>query len=198
MQPLLAFIGTAPPANIDGLKAKERPFTSPLLVRMLYPSGWLVSTPNITENGEAGNIGANNFVKGDSANFAALPLPKGEDLSTLSKDYYKGWLSSQMTSDVFEDVKVKKVRTVKQADGTELALIDFGYSLITRAGFTVNRQGVAGATVADNAVVGVVTATTTLRYKELAEQLLMTADSFRAYPVKEPSFDTNQSTLSMR
>jgi hypothetical protein len=197
MSPLVAYIGTATPANIDGLKSKERAFSSPLLVRCLYPFGWLVETPNITDNGEAGNIGANNYVKGDSANFASVQLPKGEQLSTLGKEFFKGWLSSQMTSDVFEDVKVKKIRPVKQADGTEMLLIDFGYTLITRAGFTVIRQGVAGATVADGAVVGIVTATTTQRYKELSEQLQLTADSFRAYPVKEPTFDTNGSTLSM-
>ena len=71
---------------------------SQLLVRFVYPSGWLVETPSITENGEAGNIGANNYIKGDSANFAALPLPKGETLETLAKnkEYFKGWLSSQM------------------------------------------------------------------------------------------------------
>ena len=95
MSPLVAFIGTAQPANIDGQKVKSRPFKSPLLVRFLYPFGWLVDLPNITDNGEAGNIGANNYVKGDSANFASLELPKGEQLSTLKKEFFKGWLSSQ-------------------------------------------------------------------------------------------------------
>ena len=69
-----------------------------------------------------------------------------------------------------------------------IIFIDFGYTLLTRAGFTVLRQGVAQAQVADGAVVGIVTATTALRYKELAEQLEKMADSFRAYPVKAPAF----------
>ena len=154
----------------------------------MFPSGWLVETPTITENGEAGNIGANNYVKGDSANFAALPLPPGQKLDTLSKEFFKGWLSSQMAGDVFEDVKVKKIKEVTQPDGTQMLKIDFGYTLLTRAGFTVLRQGVAQAQVADGAVVGIVTATTALRYKELAEQLEKMADSFRAYPVKAPAF----------
>jgi len=169
--PLVQYIGSAPPANIDGSKSKSRAFSSTLLVRFLYPTGWLVESPSIDENGEAGNIGANNYVKGDSANFAAVQLPKDEKLTTLPKEFWKGWLSSQMSTDVFEDIKVKKLKTVVQPDGTEMQIIDFSYTLLTRAGFTVLRQGVAGAMIADNTVVGVVAATTALRYKELAEKL---------------------------
>jgi hypothetical protein len=131
--PLVQFIGFDKPANIDGFKAKERAFQSPLLVRFLYPSGWLVESPSVTENGEAGNIGANNYIKGDSATFAAAPLPSGEKLTTLSKPFFQSWLSSQMTKDVFEDVKVKKISTVTQPDGTEMLIISFGYTLLTRA-----------------------------------------------------------------
>ena len=112
--PLVQYIGTAPPANIDGTNVKTRAFDSTLLVRFLYPSTWLVETPTITENGEAGNIGANNYIKGDSANFASLPLPKDEKLTTLGKPFFQGWLSSQMSKDVYEDVKVKKLKPVTQ------------------------------------------------------------------------------------
>ena len=72
-----------------------------------------------------------------------------------------------MSNDVYEDVKVKKIRPVTQADGTEMLKIDFSYTLLTRAGFTVNRKGIAGAVVADKAVVGLVAATTELRFKDL-------------------------------
>ena len=186
--PLLEYIGTAQPANIDGLKARERAFKSTLLVRFQYPSGWLPSAPSITENGEAGNVGANNFIKGDSATFAALPLPKGKQLDELNKEFFKTWLTSQMANDVFEDVKVKKIRPVKQADGTEMVFVDFGYTLLTRAGFTVLRQGMASAMVTNDAVVGIVVATTQLRYKELADQIEVCTDSFRAYQVSTPAF----------
>ena len=87
--PLVQYIGSAPPANIDGSKSKSRAFSSTLLVRFLYPTGWLVESPSIDENGEAGNIGANNYVKGDSANFAAVQLPKDEKLTTLPKEFWK-------------------------------------------------------------------------------------------------------------
>ena len=66
MSPLMKYIGTASPANIDGQKVKERTFKEILLVRWLYPNGWLITSPDITENGEAGTLGANNFIKGDS------------------------------------------------------------------------------------------------------------------------------------
>lgn len=167
---------------------RNRAFSSTLLVRFLYPSGWLVEAPTITENGEAGKIAANNYLKGDSASFAALPLAKGESLASLNKEFFKEWLSSQMSNDVYEDIKVKKIRPVKQADGTEMLIIEFGYTLLTRAGFTVLRQGVASAMIANDAVVGVVAATTALRYKELSDSLNTCADSFRAYQVATPAF----------
>lgn len=72
--PLIQYIGTAPPANLDGLKVKSRGFKDTLLVQFVYPSGWILETPSIDENGEAGNIGANNYVKGDSCNFAGERL----------------------------------------------------------------------------------------------------------------------------
>ena len=163
------------------------PCASQLLVRFLYPSGWLVETPTITENGEAGNIGANNYVKGDSANFASLPVPRGKTLDALDKEFFKNWLSSQMANDVYEDVKVKKIRQVTQPDGTEMLKVDFGYTLLTRAGFTVLRQGIASAMITNDAVVGIVSATTQLRYKELSASFETMADSFRAYTVKAPA-----------
>jgi len=93
-----------------------------------------------------------------------------------------------MSNDVYEDVKVKKIRPVTQPDGTEMLKVDFSYTLLTRAGFTVLRQGIASATIANDAVVGIVSATTTLRYKELSAQFETMADSFRAYQVKPPAF----------
>merc|ERR1719387_126675 len=99
LSPLVGYLGTAPPANIDGQKVKERAYNSVLLVRFLYPSGWLVAKPDITENGEAGTLGANNFIEGDSAVFTALPL-KGKALKDQPKEFFADLLSAQMTNDV--------------------------------------------------------------------------------------------------
>jgi hypothetical protein len=214
-----------------------------LLVRFLYPSGWLVEVPSVSDNGEAGNIGANNYGKGDGANFAALPY-KGGSIGSLEKDkeFWKTFLSSQMSKDVYaprprpsehhpplrrmnalstpmlpayrlpprplrlalsptvgfgasraprsyEDVKIKKLRVVTQDDGQEMIKLDFAYTLLTRAGFTVERKGKASALVTNEAVVGLITATTALRYKELETQLDTMTDTFRAYNVKPPALD---------
>jgi len=188
LSPLVQYIGSAPPANIDGMKAKERAYTSTLLVRFLYPSAWLVETPTLTENGEAGKIAANNYLKGDSADFVAVKLPEGQTLGDINKEFYKGFLSSQMASDVFEDVRVKKVRQVTADDGSELAYIDFTYTLLTRAGFTVQRKGVATAEIASGALVGLVIATTADRFPKLESDFRACAESFRANPVKTPAF----------
>ena len=59
----------------------------------------------------------------------------------------------QMSNDVYEDIKVKKFKLVPQPDGADLVLFDFSYTLLTRAGFTVNRRGVASALLASDALV---------------------------------------------
>jgi len=189
LSPMVQYIGTAPPANIDGMKAKERPFTSTLLVRFLYPSGWLVETPTLTENGEAGKIAANNYQKGDSADFVAIPLSKDETLESLNKEKFKKLVSSQMTSDVYEDIKIKKVTKFAGEDGAQLANIDFTYTLLTRAGFTVERRGMASTMVVADSVVGLVMTTTSDRFKGLEKDFRQCIDSFRAYAVKKPAFD---------
>merc|ERR1711988_1363256 len=104
------------------------------------------------------------------------------------KKYWAAWLSSQMTSDVYEDVKVKKLTPVTQADGTKMMYLDYSYNLLTRAGFNVPRRGVASAMEASGAVVGLVTTTTAERYKDLEPSLRSAAESFRAYPVKSTAF----------
>ncbi|KAL1510424.1 hypothetical protein AB1Y20_006732 [Prymnesium parvum] len=189
LSPLVGYVGTANPANIDGSKVRARAFTSPLLIRFSYPSGWLADLPSITENGEAGNLGANNYIKGDSVNFAAIPASKDLKVADITKPMIQSLIIAQMSNDVYEDVKIKKLQTAPQPDGFELVVADFTYTLNTRAGFTVNRKGVVSATVAANALVGLVGATTALRYKELEAPLRSAVETFRCYPVKSPGFN---------
>ncbi|EOD36399.1 hypothetical protein EMIHUDRAFT_423306 [Emiliania huxleyi CCMP1516] len=188
LSPLVQYIGAAPPANIDGSKQKERAFDSTLLVKFLYPSGWLVETPTLTENGEAGKIAANNYLKGDFADFVAAKLPPGKTLESIDKAFLTTFLVSQMTADVYEDVKVGKVKRLTAADGMDVAYIDFGYTLLTRAGFTVDRKGTACVHVVGGAIVGLVTGTTGQRFKSLEADLRACTESFRAYAVKKPDF----------
>jgi len=185
LSPLMKYIGTAAPANIDGQKVKERTFSDILLVRWNFPSGWLITSPDITENGEAGTLGANNFIKGDSEVFTAAKMDGSKPLKEQSKDFFAKLLSSQMTADVYEDIKPKKIKPVTMEDGTEMVVFDFSYTLLTRAGFTVERRGVASALqLNSDTAVALVCATTALRYKELEPLLRQSVDTFRAYPVK--------------
>ena len=264
LTPLMKYVGTAAAANLDGLKSKERAFSETLLVRWNFPSGWLITSPDITENGEAGTLGANNFIKGDSEvrgaslvasishafqtahprpgagvrrredggrqaaqgaeqgvlHQAALiagaptPTPAGVHLHCYCRPplpWYDCGLPSQMTSDVYEDIKPKKIKPVTTDDGTEMVgrararaltltltlaltlaltltltrtrtfaltlaltltltpsrvqvLFDFTYTLLTRAGFTVERRGVASALqLNSDTAVALVCATTALR-----------------------------------
>ena len=39
---------------------------------------------------------------------------------SLKKEYFQSSISNQMSSDVYEDVKVSKLRPKTQADGTEM------------------------------------------------------------------------------
>ena len=39
-----------------------------------------------------------------------------------------------MSGDVYQDIKIKKVKPVTQADGTSTVEISFNYELLTRAG----------------------------------------------------------------
>merc|ERR1719424_2154212 len=150
MSPLMKYIGTAAPANIDGQKVKERTFKEILLVRWLYPNGWLITSPDITENGEAGTLGANNFIKGDSQVFTSGKMVAGKSLEEQPKEFF-----------------------------------DFSYTLLTRAGFTVERKGMASAVQLNgDTALALVCATTALRYKELEPLLRQSVDTFRAYPVK--------------
>jgi len=185
MSPLMKYIGTAAPANIDGQKVKARTFNEILLVRWNFPNGWLIISPDITENGEAGTLGANNFIKGDSEVFTSAKLPGGKPLKEQGKEFFGQLLSSQMTSDVYEDVKPKKIKAVTMEDGTEMVFFDFSYTLLTRAGFTVERRGMASALqLNSDTALALVCATTALRYKELEPLLRQSVDTFRAYPVK--------------
>jgi len=184
LSPVVEYIGTATPANIDGQKVRARQFDGILLVRFLFPSTWIVSKPDITENGEAGTVGANNFVKGDSMVFTTLKLPDNKPLKDQPKSFFQTLLSAQMTNDVYEDVKPKKLNYVTAADGTEHILFDFGYTLLTRAGFTVERKGVAAAVQVGDSAAALVCATTALRFKELEPLIRGSADSFRVNTVK--------------
>lgn len=76
---------------------------------------------------------------------------------------------------------VKSGKGPKGANGTQYYIVDFKYELLTGAGFTVDRKGVASVAQLKNNVVALVTATTAQRYKKLGDDLRNMAESFRCY-----------------
>lgn len=193
LAPLALYVGQAQPANVDGAKVRARAFKSTLLVAFVYPSGWKAEAPTITPNGEAGKIAANDYLKGDTAAFAAVPLPPGKDLNTIASDkaVLGDLIGAQISSDQFEGVKVAKVVPVTAEDGTSSLQADFTYTLRTDSGLSIPRRGVASVQVADGAVVGLVVATKTDRFKKLETAIRQCTDSLRVYPVvlTEPQED---------
>lgn len=63
----------------------------------------------------------------------------------------------------------------------EYVVVDFKYTLLTGAGFEVDRIGVASITSVGNAVEVLWTASTRQRYKKMEPTLRTIAQSFRCY-----------------
>ncbi|CAM9288701.1 unnamed protein product, partial [Laminaria digitata] len=68
--------------------------------------------------------------------------------------------------------------------GSKYYIADFQYELLTGAGFTVERKGVASVAQVGNSVNAVVGATTANRAKTVKPQLQEIANSFRVYEGK--------------
>lgn len=194
LKPFASFIGFANPANLDGQASIERNYKGTLLIRFLYPNLWVTQEPALDENGESGTVGANNYGKGDGINFAAYPLPEGEEkLSGLKKKYWEKFITQKMTQGVYEDFRAKKITPVTQPDGKEMVLIDYEYTLNTRADFIIARKGVASAMVANGSVVGMIGETTLARWNDGLGKILQTCiDASRIYSVKAPAFRTKE------
>jgi len=89
---------------------------------------------------------------------------------------------SQKSKNVYQNFKVvKSIKGAKGANGTQYFIVDFKYELLTGAGFTVDRKGVAAVTQLKSNVLALVMATTSQRYKKLGEDLRTMAESFRVY-----------------
>lgn len=158
---------------------------SPLLVAFGFPLDWVVTLPSQDVNGEDGTIQAGEYAKGDTATFFVVPNEvKAENIHEKNKDFFKDSLIaaiSQKGNNVYQDFKVIKVEPV-EADGSKYMLVDFKYTLLTGAGFEVERKGVASVTSAGNGVQLLWAASIAARYKNKTEgQLRGIVQSFRCY-----------------
>lgn len=158
---------------------------SPLLVAFGFPIDWVVTLPSQDVNGEDGTIQAGEYAKGDTATFFVVPNEgKVENIHDKDKGFIKDALIaaiSQKGSNVYQDFKVVKVDPVT-VDNAKYMMVDFKYTLLTGAGFEVERKGVASVTSAGDGVQLLWAASIAARYKNKTEgQLRSIVESFRCY-----------------
>jgi len=158
---------------------------SPLLVAFGFPIDWVVTLPSQDVNGEDGTIQAGEYAKGDTATFFVVPNEgKVENIHDKDKGFIKDAIIaaiSQKGSNVYQDFKVVKVDPVT-VDGAKYMMVDFKYTLLTGAGFEVERKGVASVTSAGDGVQLLWAASIAARYKNKTEgQLRSIVESFRCY-----------------
>ena len=157
---------------------------SPLLVAFGFPLDWVVTLPSQDVNGEDGTIQAGEYAKGDTATFFVVPDVAKLDVHSQDKEFFKSSLIaaiSQKGGNIYQDFKVTKFVPVTQ-DGDKYVLVDFKYTLLTGAGFEVERKGVASVTSAGEGVQLLWAASIAARYKNKTEgQLRAITESFRCY-----------------
>lgn len=107
-----------------------------------------------------------------------------QNIQEKDKGFYKNALIaaiSQKGSNIYQDFKVLNVSPVT-ADNGKYVLVDFKYTLLTGAGFEVERKGVASITSAGDGVQLLWAASISARYKNKTEgQLRSIVESFRCY-----------------
>lgn len=167
-------------AEIYG-KAANR---SPLLVAFGFPLDWVVTLPSQDMNGEDGTIQAGEYAKGDTATFFVVPNAGKENILEKDKGFFTSAIIaaiSQKGNNVYQDFKITKMEPVT-VDNGKYMLVDFKYTLLTGAGFEVERKGVSSVTSAGDGVQLLWCASIAARYKNKTEgQLRSIAQSFRVY-----------------
>lgn len=183
LPPLKAGDGFTALAEIYG-KGRNR---SPLLVSFGFPLDWVVTLPSQDVNGEDGTIQAGEYAKGDTATFFVVPdQGKVENINEMDKSFFESILIkaiSQKGNNMYQDFKITKVVPSEgEVKGQKYALIDYKYTLLTGAGFEVERKGVASVTSVGDGVQLLWSASIAARYKNKTEKSLRSiVESFRCY-----------------
>merc|ERR1712146_522182 len=149
--------GFSPAIEVYGKQNSAKKVRSTYLIKFLYPFPWVIARPNIDANGEEGTVSAGDYQKGDSATFYTGDLPDSGDFYT-SKGAVQDVVQqaiSQKGDNLNQELKIlKSYDSVKDKEGKEYKLVEFKYELLTGAGFTVDRKGVASITTLPNNQVG--------------------------------------------
>jgi hypothetical protein len=172
---------------------KEGLADNPILVQFAHPGNWVEARTSVNNNGEAGTISANDYIKGDSA-FLYTYLLDGSDgkvtmdnKKLIEKIVLKGITQK---GDVTEEFKVRNVREgAKGVNGQEYVLADIFYKLNTEAGFLISRQGFIAITSVGKYAQSLTAVSTDKRYnKGLKEKLSDIVGSFRVYKLQSGVF----------
>mmetsp|Transcript_37373 Transcript_37373/g.81827 ORF Transcript_37373/g.81827 Transcript_37373/m.81827 type:complete len:290 (+) Transcript_37373:134-1003(+) len=158
----------------------------PLLINFAHPLDWVVTLPSQDVNGEDGTIQAGEYAKGDTATlFVYQDAGKVANVGEKPKSFFEDALIksiSQKGANIYQDFKVIKTETTRgEYKDQEYVIVDFKYTLLTGAGFEVQRRGVASVTSVGDAVEVLWTATIAARFKKLEPNLRSIAGSFRCY-----------------
>jgi hypothetical protein len=192
--PPIVFVppGFTPLVGVIGRGSAKEAMSNPVVVQFAHPGLWVEATTTINNNGEAGTISANDYIKGDSAFF--YTLPSSEKVSLDNKALIQKFILKSLTQkgDALDSFKVDKIQQgTKGINGQEYIIADISYTLNTEAGFSIDRKGFVSLTSVGNYIQGLVCVTTKLRYtgkKELGVTLRDIADSFRVYKLDSGVF----------
>ena len=159
---------------------------SPLLVNFAHPLDWVVTLPSQDVNGEDGTIQAGEYAKGDTATlFVYQDAGRVANVAEQPKSFFEDALIksiSQKGANIYQDFKVTNTEVQDgEYKDQKYVIVDFKYTLLTGAGFEVQRKGVASVTSVGEAVEVLWTATISSRYKKLEPNLRAIAGSFRCY-----------------
>lgn len=172
--------------------------TNPLLVQFAHPSLWVEQRPSLTNNGEAGALSANDYIKGDSAFFFTQNSKQASQLGVDNKGLIREFVLKALSQkgDPVDSLKILSVTAGRDGfDGQKYVIADFGYQLNTQAGFVIDRRAVLALTAlspgaGEGQLQGLIAVSTDKRFKQLGGVLRQVADSFRVYKLSSGVFAT--------
>mmetsp|Transcript_1998 Transcript_1998/g.2767 ORF Transcript_1998/g.2767 Transcript_1998/m.2767 type:complete len:218 (+) Transcript_1998:3-656(+) len=152
----------------------------PMVVTFQHPSLWVVSRPNIDENGTAGTVAVNDFGKGDSATLWIDTQYQGKLEDMTRKEFLKE-MNKALTQKGGQFIEALKITSVKDGPIPGYRLVEYDYEIESGAGFQLNRTGWASfAQAGDDANLQVFwSASLTPRYGNMEKTLVEIVKSFR-------------------
>jgi len=143
--------GFSPLLELYGNAANRKP----LLVQFCYPSTWVVIVPNQDKNGEEGTIQAGNYGPGDTATLYVDPgaMEIASQPASFFREAVIKSISQKGGGSMYQEFKVTKLTPQKgEYKDQDYMIVDFKYELLTGAGFSVERKGVASVTSTGDSV----------------------------------------------